>query len=152
MHSILWWKPHLWLIKWDLLTCMTSVAPHQTDVCFFSSGKPSALYDATNPDWAPTLKLGRIKLMDSPLLGIWTDINGWQSEWKQHDHDAAKTLLQLPSRWHNWRCVITGTRHYNKKCRHKPSWVRCNRWHGKWTSTLVGGKYGHKAEVVERKF
>ena len=63
-----------------------------------TTGKPSALYDTTNPDWAPSLKLGHNKV-DS--CSVARDSERFARSVKRQEqkrkHDAAEALLQLGS-------------------------------------------------------
>lgn len=63
---------------------------------FFIAGKPCALYDITNPDWAPTLKLGHRKVDPAATT---RDSSRHQRAVERKDRkknvNAAKALLEL---------------------------------------------------------
>ncbi|XP_038044401.1 uncharacterized protein LOC119719148 [Patiria miniata] len=64
----------------------------------FTSGKPSALYDNTNPDWAPTVKLGHSNIDGATAT---RDLERYQRrcyrQGQKSKLDAAEALLQLHS-------------------------------------------------------
>ncbi|XP_023930162.1 uncharacterized protein LOC106156338 [Lingula anatina] len=61
--------------------------------------KPAALYDHLNPDWAPTVNMGRTSPSDSMLSGSASDryTRSVQRSVKRKRQDAAETLLSLQS-------------------------------------------------------
>lgn len=63
-------------------------------LCF--SGKPSTLYDATNPDWAPTVKMGHGKVDQQSTRHVVDRYKRSQGRVvKKQRVDATKALLQL---------------------------------------------------------
>ena len=62
----------------------------------YVAGKPSALYDSTNPDWAPSLQLGHNKVTD---VAAARDTDRHQRvlgrKRKKLDIDAASVLVEL---------------------------------------------------------
>lgn len=66
--------------------------------CFFSDGfffpgKPSDLYDKTNPDWAPSIKLGYNNFKSSKGKCDILDLS--EDSFKGHDAKVNRTLITL---------------------------------------------------------
>ena len=63
--------------------------------CYIVSGKPSALYDCENPDWAPSIKLGHDKVADSSPAVHHRYQRARKRSRRQLDFDAADSLMVL---------------------------------------------------------
>ena len=63
--------------------------------CYIVSGKPSALYDHENPDWAPSIKLGHDKVAESSPAVHHRYERARKISRRQLDFDAADSLIVL---------------------------------------------------------